>query len=869
MRKKYQDKFLILLIVSVITCSLWALANRPHIEPEWTSPVAGFSFSPFLQEQSPIDATYPTVENIQSDIALISYHTRSLRTYSVADTLSYIPILAKSYGLKVTLGAWITENRTENFKELDRLVEIANSHSNVTRVIVGNEVILREEIELSELIEYLEYVRARVNVPVSTAETWDYWLKTPELVNHVDYISAHILPYWEGINVYESFDYIATHSQELKQAYPQKHLLLAEVGWPSRGRMRGEAVASVANEGIFHRNFLKMASELSLDYFLMEAFDQPWKNVNEGSVGAYWGVFDADRDLKFPLTGPILDVPQWELLVGISIILAILTIAILLRDGDMFRKRAIGFLSCIVFLCITTLVWMVYDYSNQYISWQTVTLGVMLCFSALCVTLVVLVEAHEWAEALWVKQRRRPFSGSDCDRARNFKVSIHVPCYNEPPDMVIRTLNALKALQGANYEVLVIDNNTKNPDVWKPVQAHCETLGDNFRFFHVSPLAGFKGGALNFALRNTAPDANIVAVIDSDYIVNPNWLSDLVPHFTNPEIGIVQAPQDYSDGDENLFKSMCYAEYRGFFHIGMVTRNDRNAIIEHGTMTMIRRSLLDELDGWGEWSITEDAELGLRVFDKGFEAAYIEQSYGKGVIPDTFLDFKKQRFRWAYGAIQIMREHAAKLWLGKDTQLNRGQRYHFIAGWLPWIADGLNLFFTLGALFWSLCMVLWPEQSDPPLILFSFPPLALFFFKIGKLVHLYRDRVKSDARVTFYAAMAGLALSYTISKAVIYGLIYKKMPFIRTPKLKDQASIRTAVLSAWEEILILTMLLSAAVGVGIQQDITATDTIVWIIVLLVLSQGYIAALAMSVISALPDRTVGSVDGSESFPLSPE
>ncbi len=858
MRKKYQDKFVILLIVSVISCSLWALANRPHVEPEWNDPVMGFSFSPFQYGQSPIDGVFPSVEDIQADIALLSRYTKSLRTYSIADTLGYIPILAKSYDIDITLGAWITSDRVANYRELDRLIDIANTHSNVSRLMVGNEVILRKELELPELIEYLEYVRARVEVPVSTAETWDFWLKNPDLVEHVDFIAAHMLPYWEGINVYSSVDYIATHSQEIRDAYPNKPLLLAEVGWPSRGRGRGEAVASAANEGIFLRNFVKMADDLSLDYYLMEAFDQPWKDVNEGSVGAYWGVFNTDREAKFPFTGPILNVPQWGFLVGISIILAFFTIAVLLRDGEMFRKRAISFLACIAFICMTTLVWMVYDYSSQYISWPVILLGIVLCISALCVTLVVLVEAHEWAEALWVTQRRRPFSGSDCDRARNFKVSIHVPCYNEPPEMVISTLNALANLRGANFEVLVVDNNTKDPAVWMPVQAHCETLGDKFRFFHESPLAGFKGGALNFALRNTAEDADIIAVIDSDYIVRPEWLSDLVPHFTSSEIGVVQAPQDYRDGDENLFKSMCYAEYRGFFHIGMVTRNDRNAIIEHGTMTMIRRSLLDELGGWGEWSITEDAELGLRVFDKGYEAAYIEESYGKGLIPDTFIDFKKQRFRWAYGAIQIMREHAAKLWLGKDTGLTQGQRYHFIAGWLPWIADGMNLFFTLGALFWSLLMIVSPEQSDPPLILFSFPPLALFFFKIGKLVHLYRIRVKSDAKSTVSAALAGLALSYTISKAVIYGLIYKKMPFIRTPKLKDKESIRTAILSAWEELLILLLLLGAVVGVCIQQDITATDTMVWVFVLLVQSQAYVAALIMSVISALPNRRLSHI-----------
>src|SRR6185437_586440 len=155
---------------------------------------------------------------------------------------------------------------------------------------------------------------------------------------------------------------------------------------------------------------------------------------------------------------------------------------------------------------------------------------------------------------------------------------------------------------------------------WRPVEAHCARLserggpmGQRFRFFHVAPLQGFKAGALNFALRQTAPDAQIVAVIDSDYVVDPNWLRDLVPGFQDPRVAVVQAPQDYRDAGVSAFKAMCYAEFRGFFHIGMITRNERNAIIQHGTMTLVRREQI-ESGGWAQWCITEDAELGLRIF---------------------------------------------------------------------------------------------------------------------------------------------------------------------------------------------------------------------------------------------------------------
>src|SRR6185312_3954346 len=188
--------------------------------------------------------------------------------------------------------------------------------------------------------------------------------------------------------------------------------------------------------------------------------------------------------------------------------------------------------------------------------------GVLLLLGMLGVILVLLAEAHEWAEAHWVTSRRRLGPPMRANGEPQPKVSIHVPAYNEPPAMLIETLEALARLDYSNFEVLVIDNNTRDEAVWRPVEAHCAKLGERFRFFHVAPLAGFKAGALNFALRETATDAGIVAVIDSDYVVESNWLRDLVPGFQDERIAIVQAPQDYRDESQSAFKAMCYAEYR-------------------------------------------------------------------------------------------------------------------------------------------------------------------------------------------------------------------------------------------------------------------------------------------------------------------
>jgi cellulose synthase/poly-beta-1,6-N-acetylglucosamine synthase-like glycosyltransferase len=429
---------------------------------------------------------------------------------------------------------------------------------------------------------------------------------------------------------------------------------------------------------------------------------------------------------------------------------------------------------------------------------------------------------------------------------------VHVPAYNEPPDMLIRTLNALARLDYPNFEVLVIDNNTRDEAIWRPVEAHCHELGARFRFFHVAPLSGFKAGALNFALEHTAPDAEVVAVIDSDYEVEPNWLRDLVPSFDEARVAIVQAPQDYRDEFDNAFKAMCYAEYRGFFYIGMITRNERNAIIQHGTMTLVRRKVLAAVGGWAEWCITEDAELGLRVFEAGYEALYLPKSYGRGLMPDTFIDYKRQRFRWAYGAMQILRHHARALLPPGESALTAGQRYHFIAGWLPWLADGFNLLFNIAAIGWSLAMILAPQKIDPPLMVFSVLPLSLFTFKLVKLVHLYIHRVGMNIRQTAAAAVAGLALAHTIGLAVLKGLLTRNEPFFRTPKQSAPHRFRSALGAAREETLLMLALWSCAAGIRtIPKEMASPDLTVWLAALLIQSIPYTAALLVSLASAFP------------------
>ncbi|MFZ5760464.1 MAG: glycosyltransferase [Thermodesulfobacteriota bacterium] len=842
---------LIAIAIAVISISIWGLFNQPEQEPAWPERIQGFSFSPMRLGQSAVTHVLPSEKEIEEDLALLAGKTHAIRSYTVEGTLAEIPRLARKYGHNVTLGAWLDADPAKNDQEVEKVIQIARDNfQNVIRLVIGNEAILRGELKPEQLANYLDWVRALVNVPVSTAEPWHVWIRYPELVDHVDYIAVHMLPYWEGVHVDRAVDYVVDHINLLKTTFPGKPIIIGEVGWPSNGRTREDAVASTANQAAFLRRFLARAAQENYTYYIMEAFDQPWKRVSEGAVGAYWGVYNVERQPKFPFTSPIVNIPEWRLLAAISAGIAIITFALLLIDSRTLRPRGRSFLAVVAFGAASAAVWIVYTYTRQYMTLTSILVGILMVVGIVGVVVILLAEAHEWAEATWVEQWRRPFVIRKLPPEKLPMVSVHVPAYNEPPDMMIETLDALARLDYPRFEVIVIDNNTKDPTVWQPVREHCAKLGPRFRFFHEDPLAGFKAGALNFALRHTSPEAEVIAVIDSDYIVTPDWLEDLAPQFDNPAIAIVQAPQDYRDDQENLFKAMCYAEYQGFFYIGMQTRNERNAIIQHGTMTMVRKSVLEEVGGWAEWCITEDAELGLRIFERGYEATYIPQSYGKGLMPDTFIDFKKQRFRWAYGAVQIMRRHAGALLFRRNTALTRGQRYHFIAGWLPWMADSLNLVFTLAAVGWSIGMIYFPIKIDPPLVILSAMPLTLFVFKVGKMIYLYRTRIGASLGQTIASAMAGLSLSHTISQAIFVGFVTKSKPFFRTPKQAKAHALLRALATAREEGLIMVALWLSAITIMLRQgaENPPPDLLVWILVLLVQSIPYVAAVIMSLIS---------------------
>ena len=842
------------LLVALANLAVWAWIGRPVTAPDYEGVIHGVSFSPYQRENDPNADHHPNPAEIDHDLRLLRGVAGGVRTYTSTDGLDIVPYLARPYGLRVTMGAWLDQRLEHNEEEIRHVIAAAHNNRNVERILVGNESLLREDLTVDQLRSYLRRVRAEVKVPVSTAEPWHIWLAHPELARDVDFIAIHVLPYWEGIPAAKVADYVMDRYRQVQAAFPNRHVVISEVGWPSDGRTIGKAHATTADEALFLRSFLNIADEYGLDYYVMEAFDQPWKASTEGSVGAYWGLFNADRQPKFPFTGPIAPLPEWPWLGAVAGLLALVPALWFLRRARTLRPAGRGFMPAILQISACALVWAAHVGLSRYMgplnsfTWTVGYLALALVF------VILLAEAFEFVEALWRERLSRLFpAASPQTMERLPKVSIHVPACNEPPDMVIETLAALRRLDYPDFEVLVIDNNTTDPALWRPVQAACAEFGANFRFFHLDRCPGFKAGALNFALRETDPKATIIAVIDSDYIVDSSWLKNLVPYFASEQVGFVQAPQDYRDAAMSPFKEACYWEYAGFFHIGMVERNERNAIIEHGTMTLVRRAALERLGGWAEWCICEDAELGLRLHEAGCESIYVSHSFGRGLMPDGFAAYKRQRFRWAYGATQIAKRHWRALFTGRDTHLTLSQRFHYLAGWLPWLADGLNLIFTCLALPWSFGLAFMPRGFDYPPSIVIGSALGFFAFKLAKTLSLYSARVPASAKHWFTSVLAGLSLSFTVGRAILSGIATSKKPFLRTPKCEDRPALVTALVTAWQETALMVALWTAAAAVAISTGLDTLDTRLWVTFLLVESVPCAAAFGFAALSAMPER----------------
>ncbi|CAN5204859.1 glycosyltransferase NdvB [soil metagenome] len=831
----------------------WAFFNRPTGEAaDFKGKVGGFAYAGFQPDQSPLTKTYPSDAELAADMDVLKQRSNRIRTYSSVENAATVDLAAER-GMDVTAGAWISERLQQNETELATTIDIAKSHRNVSRVVVGNEVLLRGDIPIEQLEGYLDRARAALNKPVSTAEPWHVWLKNPELAKHVDYIAVHLLPYHEGVPAEIAVDFALSRYEQLVKTFPGKKIVIGEIGWPSDGPVLKQAVPSVDNQARFVRDFMVKAARRNLDYYLMEAIDQPWKVETEGWEGQYWGMYNANRQPKYELTGTVVTDVNWQQKGIIGSLLAFAPILVMALAVRRWRLGGKLLMAGMIQACITLFVvafWL--PESHYFTTAGLVTLGALMVAMLVTVT-VVLSNGFEFTEAMFNGGWRRRFAPmSPLPSSHEPFVSLHLACYNEPPEMVIATIDSLARLDYTNYEVIIVDNNTKDEDLWKPVEAHCAALGSRFRFFHLPKWPGFKAGALNFALAQTDSRAQHIGVVDADYVVRRDWLASLIPHFADEKVAVVQAPQAHRDYENHWFRRMTNWEFDGFFRIGMHHRNERNALIQHGTMTLVRASALRSVGGWSEWCICEDSELGLRLLERGHELRYVDEVLGVGLTPDDFAGLKSQRFRWAFGAMQILKGHAGSL-LGR-SKLDAGQRYHFLTGWMSWFGDALQFVFTAGAIGWTVGMLMAPKIFTLPVAEIIVPVLGLLVAKSAMGPILYRKIMKCSWADIGGAALASLGLSHAIARGVFAGLTQRKGEFVRTPKgWKQDKGFFKALAAVREEFSMFAGLMVAAAGMLVQRGTGDGQALLWSGMLMLQTLPYVAALACQWIARMPER----------------
>jgi cellulose synthase/poly-beta-1,6-N-acetylglucosamine synthase-like glycosyltransferase/exo-beta-1,3-glucanase (GH17 family) len=883
----------VLLFVTAAHAALWGLLREKQQAPDFQGILPSVSYTPFEPGHT-VDAI-PDSEKVRADLKKLSTMTRAVRLYSSTEGSELVPPIAAEFGLKVTVGAWINKDRYRNNREIEAAIDLARRNSNVIGIVVGNETIyrgeqipienlgalpeiglepaeaagiLREEDQrvrdaeaqpedkkaaalrwalaennVHRLIRLIQRVKKSVDVPVTTGEIWNIWRDHPQLADSVGFIAAHVLPYWENFTSGQAVDQAVSMYQLLHDQFSGKRIMIAEFGWPSAGYNLRRAVPGALEQATVLRNFVNRAEAIGMEYNIVEAIDQPWKFF-EGGVGPYWGILNADREPKFAWTGPVVNPDYWNL-AAIAVLVGILISLPILRFAQPTALQALILSAAANGVGAWAATVFAYWAGHYFVfgSAFALTLGLILLVP---LVLIAMARIEEIAAIALGRPPRRllaksaPLAGDGAFP----KVSIHVPAYFEPPEMLKQTLDALSRLDYPNFECVVIINNTPDPTFWQPIQDHCRTLGERFKFINAEKVEGFKAGALRIAMERTAADAEIIGIIDADYVVTPDWLKDLVPVFADPRVGLVQAPQDHRDGDRSLMHYMMNGEYAGFFDIGMVQRNEANAIIVHGTMCLIRRAAMDMAGGWAGDTICEDTDLGLGIIEHGWLTHYTNQRYGHGLLPDTYEAFKKQRHRWAYGGFQIVKKHWRRF-LPRASRLTPDQRREFALGWLNWLgAESLGVLVAILNLIW-VPIVAFADIAIPDKIL-TLPIIAAFVVSLVHFVVLYRLRVPVKWGQTLGAMIAAMSVQWTVSRAVANGLITEHLPFARTSK-GGLSRVSIEFQAFWEAVIGVLLLVGAAVLVVTNNFKQVREIYVFAAVLVLESLPFLSAVAIAIL----------------------
>src|SRR6516162_6638798 len=478
-----------------------------------------------------------------------------------------------------------------------------------------------------------------------------------------------------------------------------------------------------------------------------------------------------------------------------------------------------------VFLFVIYLAYALDWTINSHLGPASTAGGLLLWLFELLAAIMSCAYLWEICDALGTEHWRRRITPQTrlpaADKDLPF-VSLHVPAHNEPPEMVKETLRSLLRLDYPRYEIVVIDDNTDDESLWRPVEEWCAR--HRVKFAHLENWPGYKSGALNYALRRMTDErAELIGVVDSDYQLEPGFLRRCAPPFADPWIGFVQSPQDYRDWKHARYYRRLYYSYKYFFAVSQPSRNEHDGAIFAGTMGLIRRVALDELGGWDEWCITEDAEISLRLLRAGWHGLHVDQTWGRGIMPLTFEALKGQRYRWCFGGIQILRMHLRSLLPGRQSRENHltaAQRWAYLAGGFQWYGDLLGLIFFVFLLAGAVNLATGGGElfrKLTPFLLATVP--VLVGLGLVRAVALLRRGTGASWRDALGAFFIWQSTSLVVARASVVGLFARKAAFLRTPKTSERAKWWEALRANWAEST-LAVLGLAGIGLALTKATT-------------------------------------------------
>jgi exo-beta-1,3-glucanase (GH17 family)/cellulose synthase/poly-beta-1,6-N-acetylglucosamine synthase-like glycosyltransferase len=831
-------------------------------------------------------------ELIDADLAIIAKRFRCVRTYTTLHGMDMVPKIAEKYGLTVILGVWVSADLMENMHDLEIALKTANKYPAVTHLLVGNEAIYFDTVSPKYIYLYLKYAHSQTKKPISTGEIASTWNEERKLAELSDFIAIHIFPYWNNIPLDRSIDYLEGDYNFMTSLFPNKEVIVAETWWPSNGVDRGPSQANLLTQATYVRTITKYLEGRKIRYNIIEAFDQPWKIFgSEKHAGGSFGIFDDHGREKFALSGPlslygssfmVRNLMQWveniytnipsryqesvrpyfsgdavyiatkklgiDSDIGLATSMIFLFIALFFGWFGAHLKPYAFFWGSLTFLGLTNIIVMIgykawighYIYLPQF--WVNIPLMLLPIMG-------ILYQLRDYLKIVGRGKIRNHITYDSLTPLRGSEpfVSLHIPSYNEEPEMLIRTIEHVLRLDYTNYELIIIENNTRDESVWRPVEKFVSELNkSHIRFYHFDELEWYKSGALNKALELTNPKADIIGLLDADYCVHPDWLTMTIWFFDDAHIAAVQCPQANNTTHATTFQKIMSYELDLFYKQGMIIRNESNAVIMNGTMCLIRRSIL-EAEKWCNGFICEDSELGLRIQSRGEKIIYIDHTFGEGLPPRNFEEYKKQRFRWAYGAMMIFKTHWKPIFLW--SRLTFMQRFEYLFGWIGWWQMILYPFYLLILLFGS--WFIYDSYSfEAP---YDFALLTLFYivFLMLSTVAIYRDRMHITLREAWLSVLASASLTVTIFRGVFLAIFWNNFGFKKTNKWGKHIAVGKIKWIKTHPIFILLVATNLAMiilsaNILFRYGIN-TDTLIWFLLIVTVTLPTMGALFFQII----------------------